>query len=295
MGILIGSAPDSWGVWFADDALQTPWHRFLDEIKEAGYRWLELGPYGYLPSNAVTLRRELQCRGLGVTGGSIAIALEDASARAELESQIMKTGELLAEVGTRYLVLIDGYYTDPQTGAQTAPARLDEGGWQRLIDATHRAADIASRRFGLRLVFHPHADTHVQYQDEIERFLASTDPERVSLCLDTGHHAYAGGDPVMFMRKHHRRIPYLHLKSVDKDLQVRAQAEQLPFAKAVRLGVFCEPSAGAVNFRSFGAMLREIGFDGWGIVEQDMYPAPFDKPLPIAKRTRAYFQEVGMA
>ena len=49
MNITIGSAPDSWGVWFPSDPQQTPWHRFLDEMVEAGYEWTELGPYGYLP------------------------------------------------------------------------------------------------------------------------------------------------------------------------------------------------------------------------------------------------------
>ena len=43
--------PDSWGVWFADDPRQTPWKRFLDELAGSGYRWLELGPYGYLPTD----------------------------------------------------------------------------------------------------------------------------------------------------------------------------------------------------------------------------------------------------
>jgi inosose dehydratase len=52
----LGSCPDSWGVWFPDDPGQTPWHRFLDELAEAGYRWLELGPYGYLPTDPARLR-----------------------------------------------------------------------------------------------------------------------------------------------------------------------------------------------------------------------------------------------
>ena len=51
MNIKIGSAPDSWGVWFPSDSKQTPWNRFLDEIVEAGYEWIELGPYGYLPTD----------------------------------------------------------------------------------------------------------------------------------------------------------------------------------------------------------------------------------------------------
>ena len=42
--------------------------------------------------------------------------------------------------------------------------------------------------------FHSHADSHVGYQPEIERFLEATNPEYVNLCLDTGHVAYYGGD-----------------------------------------------------------------------------------------------------
>ena len=45
----LGTAPDSWGVWFPDDPKQVPWHRFLDEAAAAGYTAVELGPFGYLP------------------------------------------------------------------------------------------------------------------------------------------------------------------------------------------------------------------------------------------------------
>ena len=67
MNIRLGSAPDSWGVWFPSDPKQIPWQRFLDEIAEAGYEWTELGPYGYLPTDLPTLRAELARRGLKVT------------------------------------------------------------------------------------------------------------------------------------------------------------------------------------------------------------------------------------
>ncbi len=60
----LGTCPDSWGVWFADDPLQTPWTRFLDEVAEVGYQWLELGPFGYLPSDQARLTDELGRRGL---------------------------------------------------------------------------------------------------------------------------------------------------------------------------------------------------------------------------------------
>ena len=60
------------------------------------------------------------------------------------------------------------------------------------------------------------------------------------------------------------------------------------------MGMFVEPSKGVVDFIAFRDLLRDIDYQGFGIVEQDMFPAPFDKPLPIAKRTRAYLRDIGM-
>ncbi len=294
MNIKIGSAPDSWGVWFPSDSKQTPWNRFLDEIAEAGYEWTELGPYGYLPTDLGQLSSELGTRGLKVSATFVMRALEDRTLWPEIEKEVLGAGELLAALGAKYLVLIDDTHTNLFTGAPIAPARLDQEGWKRLIETTHRVADIARDRFGLTVVFHPHADTHVEYEDQIETFLEQTDPKRIFVCLDTGHHAYRKGDPVKFMRRHHQRIPYLHLKSVDRHMQQRVEAETIPFAIAVGMDMFCEPSQGSVDFAAFRDLLREINYNGFAIVEQDMYPAPFDKPLPIAKRTRAYLREIGL-
>lgn len=292
MNIRIGSAPDSWGVWFPDDPKQTPWQRFMDEVVEAGYNWIELGPYGYLPTNPTMLQTELDKRNLKVSAGFVMGSLEDHSVWPEIEAQLTGAGELLAELGAQYLVLIDGTYSDLFTGEQVEIKQLDDDNWRRLIDTTHRVADMIDELYDMKLVFHPHAETHVEYEDQIERFLSDTDPDRVSLCFDVGHHAYRDGDPVAFMRKHHARIPYLHLKSVEPTLQKKVEEEGIPFATAVAMDMFCEPSRGAVDFMAFRDLLIELDYDGFAIVEQDMYPAPFDKPLPIARRTRAYLQEI---
>ncbi len=295
MNIKVGICPDSWGVWFPDDAKQMPWRRCLDEMAETGYHWIELGPYGYLPTDPAVLRPELEKRGLIAVGQAIdEFALEDPSQWPQMEKTISASGELLAALGAEYFILIDAPYSNLATGETVAPSLLDESGWRRLIDTTHRIADLLRDRFGVKLLFHPHAETHVEYEPQIERFLQDTDPARVGLCFDTGHHAYRGGDPVGFMRKHHDRIPYLHLKSVDPSVQRRVEAERIPFAQAVAIDMFVEPNQGVVDFAAFRDLLREIDYDGYAIVEQDMYPAPFDKPLPIAKRTREYLQKVGI-
>jgi inosose dehydratase len=294
MNITIGSAPDNWGVWFPSDPLQTPWTRFLDELVEAGYTWTELGPYGYMPPDLPLLQSELGWRGVRVTGTFAQAPLSDPAAWPSLERQVLGAGELLAALGAKFQVLIDSPYTDERTGQPLRPSRLADDAWARLIATTQRVAELARANFGLQLVFHPHAETNVEYEDQIERFLADTDPAAVALCFDTGHHAYRGGDPVAFMRRHHARIPYLHLKSVDGQVQRRVAAEHIPFGAAVGMDMFCELAQGVVDFAAFRDVLRDVNYAGWAIVEQDMYPAPFDKPLPIAKRNRAYLRELGL-
>jgi inosose dehydratase len=294
LAVKIGSAPDSWGVWFPSEPNQIPWQRYLDEVAEAGYEWTELGPFGYLPTDPDNLGGELEQRDLKVSGTFAMADLEIPEVWPQLEAQVLGAGALLAALGANYLVLIDDTYTDLFTGEAKLDTNLDADAWQRLVDTIHRVADIARSQFDLQVVFHPHAETHVEYEEQIERLLEQTDPERVQFCLDTGHHAYRGGDPIAFMRKHHERITYLHLKSVDRHVQRRTQQEGIPFARAVQQDMFVEPSQGAVDFLAFTEVLNDIEFDGFAIVEQDMYPAPHDKPLPIARRTRAYLREIGI-
>jgi inosose dehydratase len=261
---------------------------------EAGYEWTELGPVGYLPTDLPSLKSELNQRGLKVSGTFVMRHLEDPALWPEIEKDVQTAGRVLTALDAKFLVVIDDVYTDLFTGQPTSPNRLDESGWSRLIDATHKVAELARQGFGLTAVFHPHAETHVEYEDQIEKFLEQTDPQRVSLCLDTGHHAYRGGDPVAFMRRHHERVRYLHLKSVDREIQKKVEREKIPFAKAVAMDMFCEPSQGAVDFLAFRDVLCDINYDGWATVEQDIYPAPFDKPLPIAKRTLEYLRKIGI-
>jgi inosose dehydratase len=68
--VVIGTAPDSWGIWFADDPNQTPADRFLDEVVQAGYEWIEIGAYGYLSTDPAKLRDDLSSRRLKVSGGT---------------------------------------------------------------------------------------------------------------------------------------------------------------------------------------------------------------------------------
>jgi inosose dehydratase len=286
MAIHVGTAPDSWGVWHASDERQTPWQRFLDEVARADYDTIELGPFGYLPTDPELLAKELQQRSLRVAGGTLGGTFEAADGWDEMRARTQAVCDLLAPLDAHYVVLLDAGFTH-------GPHELDDSGWQHVRENLHRLAEYTESR-GVHAVFHPHADTTIQYEPDIERLLELTDPSLVNLCLDVGHHAYAGGDAVRFFQQHHARIPYLHLKDVDSSISSSVRERGLPMPVAVDEGAFVDLGEGCVDLPGLNRAAQDAGFDGWGIVEQDMYPAPFDKPLPIACRNREFLKKSGI-
>ena len=295
--LLLGSCPDSWGVWFADDPRQTPWDRFLDELAGVGYEWLELGPYGYLPTDPARLRDELDRRNLKVAGGTMHghSGLHRADDFPAIEEATRKVAELTRAVGAEHLIFVPvPGYRDDETGAYLEPAELDEDAWKTLVTATNELGRIVAEDYGLRLQFHPHADSHVETQAQTERFLDETDPRWVNLCLDTGHLAYTRADNVAIIRGYPDRIGYVHIKQMDPAIVERAEREDLAFGQAVAMGASCEPPAGLPDIPTVVEALSGLDAELYVVVEQDMYPAPFDKPEPIARRTRDYLRGVGV-
>ena len=136
----VGSAPDSWGVWFPHDPRQTPWTRFLDEIARAGYQWLELGPYGYLPTDAGRLRSELEARGLRVAGGTVGGPLHRHAELGAIQAQMLDVARLAAALGAGHVVFLPAMYRDLSDGRQLEPAELDADQWRALAEGADRLA-----------------------------------------------------------------------------------------------------------------------------------------------------------
>lgn len=295
--LLLGSCPDSWGVWFAQDPLQTPWSRFLDEISEVGYQWIELGPYGYLPTDAHQLGDELARRKLKVAGGTMHghSGLHRPGDFKVIVDVTKKVAKLTSGVGANHVIFVPvPGYRDDKTGAYLAPPELDDEQWKIMIKATNELGKIILEQYGVRLQFHPHADSHVETQKQTERFLQDTDPRYVSLCLDTGHLAYRRADVVSLIRTFPDRIGYVHIKQMDPKIIAIAERDNLPFGKAVAMGASCEPPQGEPNVEEVSRALQELKAELFVIVEQDMYPTEFDKPKPIAARTRTVLRKCGI-
>ncbi len=290
----VGTGPDSWGVWFADAPGQIGWKAYLDEVAKAGYRFTEIGPYGYAPPDPKQVVADLAAVGLGALASFAEVDLSAPDSHDSVVVDVDRVAALVAEVGGRFVNVIDATYRDLSTGVDLGPAELDAERWQRLTATCNELGRLVGDRYGLMMTFHPHVDTHVERTEQIERLLADTDPAVVSLVFDTGHHAYRGGDALEFFEAHHERIAYLHLKSIDPDIRTQIDDEDLPLVEGVKRGVFCEPSHGGIDFAKLAKLIADVDFTGAACVEQDMHQPADGVALDIAARTRVYLQEIGL-
>jgi inosose dehydratase len=296
VALRVANAPVSWAVFTADAASNPPWQRVLDEIAGAGYRFVELGPLGFMPPDSAVLAPALATRGLAVPGTFLYEDLHWPEAHDAILDRARATCRLLRELDAANLVVIDAMSAEraATAGRSAAAARLGQAEWTQLVDLVNDVARVAAE-LGLKAVFHPHVGTYVEFADEIDRLLAETDPATLGLCLDTGHAAYAGVDPVALARTYARRLSYLHLKDVDGAVLERVRSEELDFESALAAGIFCPLGRGVVDFPGLRVALEELGYSGYATVEQDVDPAAPSDPAAGAAASLSYLESVGLA
>jgi len=287
--IRIGTAPDSWGVWFPNDPGQIPWERFLDEVQAAGYSWIELGPYGYLPTDPARLEDELGKRDLKLSAGTVFTGFhkgEDQWKRAW--DQALEVAGLATKLGAEHLVVIPDLWRSDATSEVLESRTLDDERWAKLAAGHDKLGKALLEEFGVKQQFHSHADSHVGTYKEVERFLHETDAAYTNLCLDTGHFSYYGGDNLKLIGAYPDRIGYLHLKQVDTSLLFDVLKNDVPFADAVTQGIMCEPPGGVPELGPIIDAVAALDSNIFAIVEQDMYGTDIELPLGIATRTREH-------
>src|SRR5215469_10339573 len=106
MSIRIATAPVSWGIM---EISEFAWRRtpdeILDEIAASGYDGTELGPYGFLPTDAGQLRHILAKRNLALLGAFTPLPLTSPERFDEGLASALRVGRLLSDAGAPMLVL----------------------------------------------------------------------------------------------------------------------------------------------------------------------------------------------
>lgn len=288
--VTIGTAPCSWGVWWPDGTpSRTPYNVFLDQAAQAGYKTLELGPVGYLPTDVEQLRDELDSRGLSICGGTACYEFLKASSFADVRKDVDDLCKRLLAFDVHYMMSMDG--------TAFAPGEKD-----KLTEAKKRTFGIFAEMgrycretYGVEVLMHPERRSLIETPEELEELIDLG----LSICYDNGHFAAANGGwqrgdrtALDFLEKHIDRIPYLHFKNVSPAIRRLELEGDFAPDDPRQDEMMCDLEDGVIDYEAYRDLLDRLNFSGVGIIEQDCPHATTDEAFAMAKRNLEYLQRI---
>lgn len=287
----VAAAPISWGVsevpgW----GHQMEPGRVLAEMESLGIRGSELGPDGFFALDRATADR-IEESGFSIMAGFVPAPLpgdgEVTDGTAHLEEFELACARLRG-TGAGMVVIaivsaVEGYEVRP---------RLEGVALERLPGHLTALASIATRH-DLRPVVHPHYGTYVESLLDTRQVLENSD---MGICLDTGHLALAGDDPVKLATLAADRVQHVHLKDVDGRLAARVREGDIAYHEAVRQGLYPPLGRGDARVSDVISLLEAAGYDGWYVVEQDLVldgePAAGRGPIEGQRESLSFLETI---
>ena len=299
MRVTVANAPISYGAFeltVGVDPSVPDGEKVLDEVRAAGYAGIDLGPVGYLGGGTVLAER-LAGRRLGLAGAYLEFPFTDHDALAGLYPDL----DAMLDTFDAVRSVVPGPAPRPtiadagSDARRRAPGRshadhsrgLDEAGWERLAVGLRSVVGRCRDR-GYEPTFHHETGTFVEAPWEIERVLEVSD---VGLCLDTGHFFVGGGDPVAAIRDWSSRINHVHVKDAVRSVMDGIVADNEPATAIWSREAFCALGEGDVDVAGVLAELERIDYEGWLVVEQDIFPQTperFAQAIEDQRRNRQF-------
>lgn len=298
--IKVANAPCSWGALEFELDADAPDHlQVLREIKETGYVGTELGDWGFMPTDPVQLNEVIGQFNLALIGAFVPVPLAMEQSHKQGVKNALRVAGLMAQAGYRdaFVILADDNGTVPErtrhAGRILPGMILDDRRWDTFTKGAMRVAQTVRDEYGMRTVFHHHCAGYVETPEELDTLMANTDARLLGLCFDTGHYAFAGGDPSKAVEKYSDRIWHVHFKDYDPRVGSLARKSHWDYFESVKHGVFCELGKGNVDFEGILRSLNGWGYNGWVVVEQDVLPG-MGAPKTCARNNRIYLEHLGL-
>ena len=285
----IASAPISWGICEVPGWGQMlPTERVLTEMTSLGITATEYGAPGFLPADPQEVRGVLDGHDMTLLGGFTPLVLHDPARREQALTRAREVADLFASAGATTFVscpVMDDEWSVPRPLDREEHAHL-----VRMLGLVDTICDDA----GLRQVLHPHVQTVVETSSDVERVLQDCD---VNWCLDTGHLAIGGTDPVEFARKAASRVGHVHLKDVRMNLVPALLDRSTSIMAGVQAGLFPPLGQGDLALAEVVVTLEQAGYQGWYVIEQDTaitgeVPGEGQGPVSAVGESMTYLREV---
>ena len=288
--VKLGIAPIAWtNDDMPDLGKENTFEQCVSEMALAGYTGSEVG--NKYPADPVVLKKALDLRGIQICNQWFSSFLTTQPYE-ETEKAFIEQVKFLQAMGSKIIGVseqghsVQGQLETPIFGCKYI---MNDEEWDKVCTGLNKLGKIA-KEYGITLTFHHHMGTVIQDPDEVERLMASTDPEYVNLLFDSGHFTYCGADPLEMVQKYSNRIKHVHLKDVRPEVVEKVKAEKLSFLAGVRLGAFTVPGDGCIDFDPIFKVLEDAGYEGYMVVEAEQDPAKAN-PLEYAIKARKFITE----
>ncbi|MEO5609947.1 MAG: TIM barrel protein [Ornithinibacter sp.] len=285
----IASAPISWGICEVPGwGKMLPTERVLTEMTDLGISATEYGAPGFLPTEPAEIRDVLGGHGMSLIGGFTPLVLHDPARRQGELARVREVAELFSRSGASTFVSCPVMDDD-----WSVPRPLDREEHGHLVRMLAEVDTICADH-GLLQVLHPHLQTVVETSSDVDRVLQDCD---VRWCLDTGHLAIGGTDPVAFAREAADRVGHVHLKDVRMDLVPRMLDRSASIMEGVQAGLFPPLGQGDLALADVVLTLERAGYQGWYVIEQDTaitggMPSLGEGPVTGVETSMRYLHDV---
>lgn len=267
--------------WWNDDLAELSDDVSLEECLRqasvAGYTGMETGRR--FPMDMAALGPILDRYGISVCGGWFSGLLLDGDIEAEKDRIAQQMDFFKAAHAP---CIIYGETARSVQGVQSAPLAtkptLTEA---EIADYGRKVSDFADwcAKEGMPLSYHHHMAAAIETEAELDLLMKHSS---VPLLFDAGHMAFAGGDVMRVIDRHHARINHVHTKDVRQAVMEAIDRGRESFLDAVVKGVFTVPGDGDLDFDAIAGALAGHGYEGWFVVEAEQNPKA-NPPLEMAK------------
>jgi inosose dehydratase len=276
----LGIAPIA---WWNDDLAELSGDISLEgclaEAREAGFTGMETGRR--FPMDAAVLSPILKAHGMSVCGGWFSGLLLDGDIEAD-KDRVAQQMTLFKAVGAPCIVY--GETAGSIQGDRSAPLSTKRRLSEEEIKAYGRKMTVFAEWCadqGMPISYHHHMAAAIETEEELD-LLMHHSGEALPLLFDAGHMAFAGGDVMRVIDKHHKRISHVHTKDVRMDVISKLDRSRESFLDAVVKGAFTVPGDGSLDFAAIVTKLASYGYEGWFVVEAEQDPIA-NPPLKMAR------------
>ncbi|MDZ5452041.1 myo-inosose-2 dehydratase [Labrys sp. ZIDIC5] len=276
----LGIAPIA---WWNDDLPELSDDVSLDEClrqaREAGFTGMETGRR--FPMDPGELKPVLDKHGMSVCGGWFSGLLLDGDIEMEKE-RIAGQMALFKAVGAPCIVY--GETAGTIQGNRSAPLATKRRLGEEEIKAYGRKMTTFAEWCagqGMPISYHHHMAAVIETEAELD-LLMKHSGEALPLLYDAGHMAFAGGDVLRVIDKHHVRISHVHTKDIRAAVVEGLDRTKESFLDAVVKGAFTVPGDGSLDFEAIVKRLAAHGYEGWFVVEAEQDPVK-SPPLQMAR------------